>query len=504
MSCSRSAAVIAVLLAPLDSFAHGIGERYDLPVPLPLWLTGAAIAVLASFVIAAVAVRRTPSFEHQQLGRLTYYACRPLDRLRQIAQLCGVAVLILVVTAAFYGDQTPTRNIAPVMVWVIWWIGLAYVSALFMNVWPAVNPWAALFAAAETALRRLGLWPVPRSYPTWLASWPAVILFGAFAWIELVYDARAIPQRLGILILSYSLITWTGMLLYGRDIWLTKADPFTVAFRTLAKFAPLEIDYQTSSRMRNGDGGSVASNSRGEAIETEGSHGLVWKLRFRPYGSGLVASDALAPSMLVFVSLLLSTVTFDGFLATPVWNAIEGFLFSELTIFDSSSRLTAINSLGLILFVLGFLSLYLLTARWMAARSQGELSTASAARLFVVTLIPIAIGYHLAHYLSYFLQQGQLVLRLVSDPFALGWDLFGTAHYRPNFDVVGARFIWYVSVIAIVTGHIVAVYCAHRIALRKIPDRQKVLASQLPMLVLMIAYTVISLWIIAQPVTKSG
>jgi hypothetical protein len=493
LSCSRSAAVTAVLLAPLDSFAHGIGERYDLPVPLPVWLTGAAIAVLASFVVAAVAVRRTPSFEHEQPGRPTYHACRPLDRLRQIAQVCGVGALILVVTGAFYGEQTPTRNLAPVMVWVIWWIGLAYVSALFVNVWPAVNPWAAVFAALETALRPLGLLPDPRSYPAWLGSWPAVMLFGAFAWIELVYDARAIPRQLGILILTYSLITWIGMLLYGREAWLTKADPFTVAFRTLAKFAPLEIDCQASPRMRNRDGDFVASNS-----------GLTWKLRFRPYGSGLVASDAVSPSMLVFVSLLLSTVTFDGFLATPVWNAIEKLLFNELTIFDSSWRLTAINSLGLVLFVLGFLSLYLLTARWMATRSQGELSPASAARLFVVTLIPIAIGYHLAHYLSYFLQQGQLVIRLVSDPFALGWDLFGTARYRPNFDVVGARFIWYVSVIAIVTGHIFAVYCAHRIALRKIPNRQTVLASQLPMLVLMIAYTVISLWIIAQPVTTSG
>ena len=399
-----------------------------------------------------------------------------------MAQLCGVAVLILVVTAAFYGEQTPTRNIAPVMVWVIWWIGLAYVSALLVNVWPAVNPWAAAFGAVETALRTHGLLPVPRPYPTWLGSWPAVMLFGAFAWIELVYDARAIPRQLGILILAYSLITWMGMLLYGQDAWLAKADPFTVAFRTLAMFAPLEIDCQTRPGMR----------------------GLVWKVRLRPYGSGLVASDPVSPSMLVFVSLLLSTVTFDGFLATPAWNAIEAFLFSKATIFDSSSRLTAINSLGLILFVLGFLSLYLATARWMAARSQGELSTASAARVFVVTLIPIAIGYHLAHYLSYFLQQGQLVLRLVSDPFALGWDLFGTARYRPDFDVVGARFIWYVSVAAIVTGHMVAVYCAHRIALRKIPDLRKVLASQLPMLVLMIAYTVISLWIIAQPVTTSG
>jgi len=207
--------------------------------------------------------------------------------------------------------------------------------------------------------------------------------------------------------------------------------------------------------------------------------------------------------MLVFVTLLLSTVTFDGFLATPAWNALEGFLFRSLTILDES-RLMVINTMGLALFWAAFLGMYLLFASWMAHASDGAWSTDEAARLFVMSLVPIAIGYHIAHYLTYLLTQGQLVIRLASDPFGFGWNLLGTARYRPNYEVVGARFAWYTAVLAIVVGHIYAVYVAHRIAFREIPDRRKALRSQIPMLFLMIGYTMLSLWIIAQPVTESS
>jgi hypothetical protein len=161
-----------------------------------------------------------------------------------------------------------------------------------------------------------------------------------------------------------------------------------------------------------------------------------------------------------------------------------------------------INTLGLVLFASGFLAIYLLFARWMSRASRGALSAESAARLFVMSLIPIAIGYHIAHYSTYLLTQGQLVIRLASDPFGFGWNLFGTARYRPNYEIVGARFAWYVGVLAIVAGHIFAVYVAHKIAFREIPDREKALGSQVPMLLLMIGYTMISLWIVAQPITE--
>jgi hypothetical protein len=68
---------------------------------------------------------------------------------------------------------------------------------------------------------------------------------------------------------------------------------------------------------------------------------------------------------------------------------------------------------------------------------------------------------------------------------------------------VGARAVWYTAVGAIVLGHVLAVYVAHVVALREFPTRRAALRSQLPMLVLMLGYTVASLWIIAQPIVET-
>jgi hypothetical protein len=121
---------------------------------------------------------------------------------------------------------------------------------------------------------------------------------------------------------------------------------------------------------------------------------------------------------------------------------------------------------------------------------------------FVLSLVPIAIAYHLSHYLSYLLIAGQYIIPLTSDPFGLGWDLFGTAAYRIDIGIVNAKLIWYVAVTAIVTGHALAVYIAHVMAMRVFPDRNAALRSQIPMLVLMVAYTMISLWILSQPIVN--
>ena len=95
------------------------------------------------------------------------------------------------------------------------------------------------------------------------------------------------------------------------------------------------------------------------------------------------------------------------------------------------------------------------------------------------------------------------MIPLASDPFGLGWDLFGTAHYRLNIGLVGALFVWYTSVISIVVGHVIAVCIGHLLAFRVLRDRKSVLVSQVPMLALMIFYTVFSLWILAQPLIEA-
>jgi hypothetical protein len=125
------------------------------------------------------------------------------------------------------------------------------------------------------------------------------------------------------------------------------------------------------------------------------------------------------------------------------------------------------------------------------------------ARLFVFTLVPIAIGYHLAHYLSFVVSAFQYLIPLISDPLGLGWDLFGTALHIVRIGIVDARAIWYASVVAIVLGHVAAVYLAHVMAVRVFGDRRAALRSQYPMLALMLGYTMVSLWIIAQPIVSS-
>jgi hypothetical protein len=152
---------------------------------------------------------------------------------------------------------------------------------------------------------------------------------------------------------------------------------------------------------------------------------------------------------------------------------------------------------------LAFALAYLFFCALMRAMG-GSAAFADIAGYFVLTLIPISIAYHIAHYLSYFLLAGQLIIPLVSDPFGWGWDLFGTANYKMDIGIVTAKFVWYLSVTTIVLGHLIAVFLAHVMALRAFPTIRAALLSQIPMMVLMVGYTRISLWILSQPVVESS
>jgi len=124
------------------------------------------------------------------------------------------------------------------------------------------------------------------------------------------------------------------------------------------------------------------------------------------------------------------------------------------------------------------------------------------AQSFAFTLIPIALGYHLAHYLVFFLVQGQYIVPLLSDPFGYGWNLLGTARYRPNIAIVGARFAWYTAIAAVLLGHIAAVYLAHLQAMQTFATHKLALASQIPLTALMVVYTFVSLSILAEPIVE--
>jgi hypothetical protein len=497
--------LIAVLAIARPVGAHGFGDRYDLPVPLSIWVAGAAVAVVLSFVVIGLFVR-SPSTAggYPRINLLRWRVARVLvdPRLWLVGRITSIGLLALVIATGAFGKQDPTRNLTPTAVWVIWWVGFAYLSALLGNIWMILNPWSALFEAVADVVEGRIEWGL--AYPRALGVWPAVVLFGAFAWTELVFDGRAVPAQLALLIVGYSLITWTGMALFGRSVWLARADPFTMVFGLLARFAPLELRVRTRGWCRRcgslcegaGSGCVNCLECFVQSPETER------ELNLRLPASGLLEAEHVPPSMVVFVLLVLATVTFDGFMATPTWSTIESALYAAVP-GDPDSKITVTETVGL----LGLFAVFVLVYRIFAggiAIAAGHSSPARMASVFVLSLVPIALAYHLAHYFTYLLIQGQLAIPLASDPFGYGWNLLGTATFRPDVGLIDARVAWYTAVVAILTGHIVAVYIAHVVALQEFRVRRAVVRSQLVMLILMVGYTTASLWIIAQPIVEFG
>jgi hypothetical protein len=450
-----------------EACAHALAQRYDLPLPLGYFLLAAGAAVAASFVILARFWRHTersdtPPWIEGAIPNTVVVCC----------QAIGVGVLALIVFAGWFGNQSTFKNIAPVAVWVVWWVGFSFICAFVGNVWRLINPWAAVFDLAERMARpgapRLSL-RLP--YPRYIGAWPACALLLLFVWLELVVPGRDVPRNIAIAIVLYSLVTWTGFVVFGRDAWLGGGEVFSVVFGLIGRFAPLQFAY------KNG-----------------------WRWSLQPFATGLLVRRPLMPSMTAFTLLLLGTVTVDGFMETPLWGkAVEGLIGSSAKGVDTKAYMLLQSAL-LVAGPLLLAALYL-TAVVMMPRPAG-VEKGSLAGLFVLSLVPIAIAYHLAHYFSLLAIAGQFIIPLVSNPFGYGWDLFGTTLYRIDIGLVDARFIWYLAVAAIVTGHMIAVWIGHVTAYVIFHEASATRRSQYPMLALMIGYTMLSLWILAQPITE--
>jgi hypothetical protein len=474
---SRAAVSLALLCAASRASAHGFGQRFDLPLPLWLWVAGAGATIVLTFAVIALFVGENDrSTDYPRTSLLQYAAVRWLAHPAAVALMRFVAAMgfLIAVLSGLLGVQNPYSNLIPTMIWVVWWVGFAFICALLGDLWAVLNPLRTIFAWLESAYAGLAgrAFSGRYAYPQWLGRWPAVALFLGFAWAELIWRNN-VPAYLACATLGYAVVTWIGMLLYGRDTWLRHGEAFSVAFGVLARFAPIDE-----------------------------------RLNLRPPGAGLMTDSAVSWSFLAFVLLMLATVTFDGFLETPLMQEIDRELHRSRTVasllfelsehgFDESQ---VIATAALAAFPLLFFAAYWLASWAMISLTSGGLMVGEAARSFVLTLVPIAVAYHLSHYFSLLLTAGQFIIPLASDPFGYGWNLFGTAHYKVDFGVVSPYVLWYGAVILIVIGHVIAVYLAHKVALRVFASRRDALASQIPMVGLMVAYTTLSLWILAQPI----
>ena len=378
----------------------------------------------------------------------------------------SAGLLVLTLATALFGTTVELLNFAPTFVYVIFWLGIPLLSILFGNVWSVLSPWRAIADAAVWLLELGGREARPvLEWSGRMGRYPAALALFAFVALELAHPRPAYPRTLGIAVALYTYWALAGMAVYGRDPWTRFGEGFAVAFSLLARIAPFAV--------------------------RDGSIVVRW-----PF-TGLAGAERM-PGTLLFVAVFLGSTSFDGFSRTSTWQDLLADLRVELA--GSSQRTidlatTFLNVGGLAFFVAAILATYL--AAVAAAEKLGRIGR-SLVPDFVLPLVPIAAAYLMAHYFTLFLIQGQFIITLISDPFGKGWDLFGTIDFAPNLAIVSPETTWYVQVAALVVGHVAGLAIAHDRAVAVFEGRRHALEAQLPMLGLMVLYTLGGMWLLTR------
>ncbi len=445
------AAATALTAAPAQ--AHGLVQRTNLPIPEWLFGWAAAIVLVASFAALAVLWPR-PRLQEPAwralpgIGRLL--GSRPVEVL---CALAGVALLGVIIGAGYAGKGSALDNLAPTFILIDFWVGLVFASVLFGDVFRAFSPWRAI---------RL---PGFRPYPERWGRWPAALVILVFTWIELVSGWGEAPADLTNAAVGYTVYTLAMQAVFGTEAWTRHGEGFAVYFNL---FSRLSI-WETRDRV----------------------------VGVRPPLGGLPRLDAV-PGTVPFVTVMIGTVTFDGFSQGQLWKdfsvdlagAIDGIVGLEAApkVVSTLGLLAAVGAIGL------FYRLGIDGARSVG----GDLDAAQLRGAFIHTLVPIAMVYVAAHYLTFLLFEGQATFYLASDPFGQGWDVFGTASRAIDYTYLSQNGTWYVQVAVVVIGHVAALILAHDRALALYRDTKLAVRSQYWMLAVMVGFTSLALWLLAQ------
>jgi hypothetical protein len=443
---------------------HAFGARYDLPIPLFLFVVGGVGVVLVSFLMVRL-----------RMVRANDANARLPDRVPEAA-LNGPAVVVSLVALALFalcgllGSNTVPENILPTVFWLVVWIVVPLSCGLLGDWTRPLNVYANLVRLVDRpGLRRAILGRgQPLEYPRWLGWWPAVVLFFALACGELIFNLTATePFVIGVGLLLYAVFTAFAGLLFG-PAWLQHGEVFSVLFSTWGRLGYFRFG---------------ALGQRG-------------------FAGGLVVPFERSPSRVAFVMLLLISVNFDGLLATPAWNNFER---ARAGIDASSIHILRVISFVLLTaLICAVFGLFASLAARMGGHRTGFRDSLSG---LLPSVLPIAFGYLVAHNAQYVLVNTQLLGPLIGNPVGKpGWPIhlpypFNDS-FEPNATFLPSAFYWYLGVTVIVAVHVIAVILAHQHLTNRAAGLDKARSSEYPWLVAMVAYTAFSLLLIAQPLVK--
>ncbi len=486
-----AAAAAAALAIPVPVAAHALGTVFQLPVPRWLYLAGAATAVAVSFVVSAVAIKVSPAAP--RYPRLALPAL-PSRVVSWIVAAIGMAWWYGAILAAFViGGETPLPT---VLFWIFVWAGVPIVSAVFGNPWPSLSPFRTTFTLLERAARFFGFdrLDLGMRLPTSVGRWPAVFLLFAGIWSELILPGATQTGVVAALLIGYTLIQLIGMGAFGRVAWLRNAELFEVLFGWFGRIGPIGRRVTDPSACA----GCTERCNPERCIDcpecSVAADGSERRPELRPWFTGLTEVRRGSWSDAAFILLALSGVTYDGLRETDLWANVANWLFPYVyPTLDAFRAILAVETIGLLALWIGFAVLFVIVAvitRRLSERARERGGLGSMVGAYAATLLPIAAGYMIAHYLTLVIQGAVWMPELIRNPVAV---------VAPTLDALNAGLVWYLSVGAIVVGHVAAIALSHRIALRDAPARA--VRAGVPLALLMIGYTIFSLWIIAQPIT---
>jgi hypothetical protein len=492
---------LALFARPAAAHAGSLSGSLS-SVQAPFWLvvvTGGGI-VAASFLFATLVT------DHETIravnDRRLVLPVGALRRLVPLVRLAGVVGLVAVVVVGLVGPSDPLLNLAVLTVWVGWWAGYTMSAYLVADSWPLVNPWRTLASLLPSQ---------GRSLPDAVGAWPSVIGLLGLVWLEVVSPVGERPTTLAVVVLAYTVVTLVGAAAYG-EAWFERVDPVARVFRLYGLMAPIQRDDPTAvdpaegtaseNRHRDvaaGDGGVELPRERAASeADSATTRGVTVGSEDEDGGPGERAPTLSVPGTalaryrgamdgddVAFVVALLWVTSYDGLVSTPTWNGVVGALAGVVPPL-LTHLVTVVVGFGL------FLGVYRVSTRYVRRTAETYVTTPFVAGWFAPALVPIAAGYHVAHFLGYFLSLVPALAGVLASPVTPPTSV--TLVTLPGW--FGSLQLGFV-----VAGHLLAVWVAHARAFELFPGRLQPIQSQYPFVVVMIVYTMTSLWIVAQPFT---
>jgi hypothetical protein len=435
-----ASAFVVALALPAGVAAHALNPTYSSRLPLTVYLVGAATTVALSFIFVLVRDVRAERPVITDPGHL------PAAWLRIALRAIGLVAWIWIVAQGIAGG-TSNAEVATLFLWVYGWVGVAIISAFIGPIWHWLDPFSTLFDAGAWIIRRLGVRPwEAATYPARLGRWPAIVGFAVVIWLELVLQAS--PDVLFIVLVGYTALTLAMMAQYGRDTWRSHGEVFTVWFRLLGRLAAFAL------------------------VDEDG------RIRRRAFATGLLESSWAMPDV-VMAALGVGSILFDGLSQTQFYFNLFG-----------------VPGLGLGTVLLAAFLGTIVAAALAVTRSVGLSATAAG-------LLPIAVGYLIAHYMTYLLIDGQRIVIAISDPLQKGSDLFGMAFFEPSGAWLPPGLVWTIQLAAVVGGHMLGAWAGHVVAALDAPptiEPRTLTMRQVPLAIVMVALTTLTLWSLGQAI----